>query len=205
MLQVTQRKQLYALFNSLFSFPDQSLVELLESGRLLHQVRPLDDTAQLPELHHERMLESLQVAFTDHFINRREGIPAPPYGSVYLDAGEQLYGPSTQAVAATYQAEGLTLEQSLEPPDYLATELEFLYFLVDREEQALQRRDMALAQTAATRQARFFEHFFVPWVPGFCRRIAADPSTHPLYQWAAALLARFCSVEQEWLTKIVPA
>ncbi|AMV71217.1 molecular chaperone TorD family protein [Desulfuromonas carbonis] len=205
MLHVSQRRQLYAMFSTLFSYPDRVILEQLVSGQLLQPAQLLDQDAQLPKLAGENDLEALQVAFTDLFINRRGGVPAPPYGSVYLDAGEQLHGPSTGEVAQAYQAAGLVFEQSsTEPADFLATELEFLYFLVGKEEQGFERRDLQAAQSAVIRQARFFQRLFAPWIPEFCGRIAAEPSAHPVYAWAAARLACFCATEQEWLTKIAP-
>jgi len=205
MLHVSQRRQLYALFSTLFSYPDRTLLEQLVSGQLLRQARLPDDAEPVPVLAEEQDLEALQVAFTDLFINRRGGVPAPPYGSVYLDAGGQLHGPSTREVAEAYQAEGLVFDQSsTEPADYLATELEFLYFLVGKEEAGFERRELQAARAAVTSQARFFRQFVAPWVPEFCRRLAAEPSAHPFYAWSASRLARFCASEEGWLTRIAP-
>ena len=202
MLNVDQRQQLYALLCALFSYPDRELLEQLASDRLLQTALLLDDMEGPPVVGGERLLEELQVAYTDLFINRRGGVPAPPYGSIYLDPGQQLFGPSTQAVAALYQGEGLVLDQSSEPPDYLPTELEFLYFLVDKEAQGLQRQELAVVQSAMARQARFFGDYLAPWVSEFCRRLRSDPLVHPWYRWSAALLARFCTEEEKLLASI---
>ena len=206
MLHVSQRRQLYALFSTLFSYPDRTMLEQLVSGQLLQPALLLEQAEPLPVLAGEDDLEALQVAFTDLFINRRGGVPAPPYGSVYLDAGAQLHGLSTREVAAAYQTEGLVFEQSsTEPADYLATELEFLYFLVTKEEQGFERRELKAAQAAVAKQARFFRELFLPWVPQFCQRIAAESPAPPFYRWSADRLGYFCTLEQEWLSRVTAA
>ncbi len=199
MLHLSPRQQLYAMFSALFSYPDLELQEQLLSGRLLLPAQHLPGSQPAPELKSDNLLETLQVAFTDLFINRLGGVPAPPYGSVYLDPGQQLHGPSTQAVAAAYQAAGLVLDQTPEPPDFLATELEFLYFLTGQEAPGHQPQEGPAPQSAVAQQACFIEGFVAPWVPEFCRRIVAEPLAHPLYRWSATLLTRFCTAEQERL------
>jgi TorA maturation chaperone TorD len=203
MLHVVDRKDLYAMFCTLFSYPDRELAEQLTAGRLLDPAQRLPGAPAPPQFGGEPLLEALQVSFTGLFVNRLGGVPAPPYGSVYLGKEQQLHGPSTRAVAAAYQGEGLAIEQSCEPPDYLATELEFLYYLVGKEEEGLQRRELAAARSAVAKQHRFFEGFFGPWVEDFCRRIEATAQVHPLYRWAAAALARFCAAERDWLDRAV--
>jgi TorA maturation chaperone TorD len=110
-------------------------------------------------------------------------------------------GQSTLQVAEAYRAEGLSLEGSGEPPDFLPTELEFLYYLVEQEEQALGRKDAAAARALLGRQASFCRTLLHPWMPAFCGRIEADEQTQPFYRWAAGLLREFCRRELEWLER----
>jgi TorA maturation chaperone TorD len=109
-------------------------------------------------------------------------------------------GQTTLHVAEAYRSEGLSLEGSGEPPDFLPTELEFLYYLVEQEEQALVRRS-GPARTAVEHQASFCRTLLHPWMPAFCDRLDTDGQAHPLYRWAAGLLRIFCRQEQEWLEK----
>jgi putative dimethyl sulfoxide reductase chaperone len=81
--------------------------------------------------------------------------------------------------------------------------LEFLYYLVEQEEQSLGRRDLAAARTAVGKQASFCCTLLHPWIPAFCDRLEADEQTHHLYQWAAGLLRGFCRQEHEWLARVV--
>lgn len=200
MLNVADRKLLYAMFAALFSYPDPALMDQLAAGELQAPAQRLPAAPPFPQFPEPPALEDLQVAYTGLFINRLGGVPAPPYGSVYLDDEQQLHGASTRAVAETYQAAGVTLDASTEPPDFLATELEFLYYLVGKEEDAFKRRELAAAQEAVAKQLHFLETFLAPWAGEFCRRVAAA-EPHPFYGWAADALAGFLAAEKEWLNK----
>jgi TorA maturation chaperone TorD len=200
MLHVSERKKLYAFLTRIFSYPDRELTASLQQGEAAEVGRLLPAAPVAPAI--DTSTVELEVAYTDLFINRLGGAPAPPYGSVYLERDERLMGQTTLHVAEDYRSEGLSLEGSGEPPDFLPTELEFLYYLVEQEEQALSRRDLAAARTAVERQASFCRTLLHPWMPSFCDRIEADGQTPPLYRWAAGLLREFCRREQEWLAKV---
>jgi TorA maturation chaperone TorD len=197
MLHVSERKQLYAFLAALFSYPDQDLAAVLEKGEGVKMARLLAGVPLPPAS--EQPLVELETAYTDLFINRLGGAPAPPYGSVYLERDRRLMGQSTLQVAEAYRSVGLALEGCGEPPDFLPTELEFLYFLVEQEEQALGRRNLAEARAAVARQASFCRDLLHPWVPVFCERIQADGKATALYLWGAELLRRFCQEERKWL------
>lgn len=201
MLHVSERKKLYAFLARLFSYPDRELMAALQGGEAAGMARLLPEAPAPPPV--ESSTVELETAYTGLFINRLGGAPAPPYGSVYLERDERLMGQTTLHAAEAYRSEGLSLEGSGEPPDFLPTELEFLYYLVEREEQALRRRDPAAARTALEHQARFCHTLFHPWMPAFCDRLEADDQTHPLYRWAAGLLREFCRQERQWLEKVV--
>jgi TorA maturation chaperone TorD len=201
MLHISERKRLYAFLARIFSYPDRELTAALQDGEAA-EVGGLLLTTPAPPATLSSTIE-LETAYTDLFINRLGGAPAPPYGSVYLERDERLMGQTSLHVAAAYRAEGLSLEGSGEPPDFLPTELEFLYYLVEQEEQALGRRDPAAAHAVLARQADFCRTLLHPWMPAFCVRLETDAQTHPLYRWAAGLLQEFCRVEEEWLERVV--
>jgi TorA maturation chaperone TorD len=145
-----------------------------------------------------RRLDALRAAIAaadpdearaDHvrlFVTGRDGVPAPPYESWYIDG--DLFGPSTRRVEEMYAAQGLArAEEGGEPADYLSTELEFLYFLARHElaARAVGDRDALLAVCDA--QNRFVHAHLGRWVPSFVRRTrAADPG--PVYAAAIDLL-----------------
>jgi TorA maturation chaperone TorD len=199
MLHVRERKRLYAFFARLFSYPDRALAEALAAGEGADAARLLRGK---PAPDGPFPAEELEVAFTGLFLNRLGGAPAPPYGSVYLEPEGRLMGATTRKVNAAYHADGLAVEGSAEPPDYLATELEYLYYLVEQEETAIAARNLAAARAAVGRQREFCKTLLHPWVPVFCRRIEEDEQAHPLYRWGAQQLAAFCRMEGGWLEKV---
>jgi len=197
MLHISQRQRIYAFFAQLFSYPDAELLAELqgktpaELGTLLGAAPPA--TAGLT-------LVELQEVYTGLFISRHGGVPAPPYGSVYLDDG-RLMGASTLVVAECYRAAGLVIDGSTEPADFLATELEYLFFLVGREEAGLRGRDLPAARLATTRQHDFLTNSLLPWLEPFTGRLVAGAAP-PLYCWAAERLLAFCRDEQSWLARL---
>lgn len=202
MLHVNERKRIYAFLVPLFSYPDEELLATLDGDEAGRVARLLPGQPEPPPIEGEDRLQELQVAFTSLFINRQGGAPAPPYGSVYLEEEERLMGTSTLSVGEAYRGEGLASEESVEPPDYLATELEFLYYLVSQEEEVLKTGEVESARTAVRKQADFCRALLHPWIPEFCRRIKEDREPHPFYLWGAGLLERFCREESDWLERI---
>jgi TorA maturation chaperone TorD len=185
MLTLTERKDLCSLLVQLFSYPDAELTRRLAEP----ETASLAARLAVPPLT-EAVTDwtTLEPAYTSLFINRLGGVPAPPYGSIYLDADGQVMGPSSLRVMQSYQNAGLHVD-SPEPPDFLATELEFLYFLADREAAGPD-------EEAARSRTVFFNELLLPWITPFCQRLtAANP--HSFYDWAATLLLAFCRQEEE--------
>lgn len=202
MFHVVQRKALYALLAELFSYPEAQHLVTLGAPETAALAALLD--LKVPAAAIDAPLAELQTAYTSLFINRRGGVPAPPYGSVYLDHAGGLMGETTAKVAEWYAAMGLRQEAGGEPADHLATELEFLFYLVEREEVALERRDPAAARAATLDQARFFAGLFAPWVGQFCSRLCAAEPLHPCYRFAAELFRAFLAGEERWLKALHP-
>ncbi len=198
MLHVTQRKKLYALLSALFTYPNSEVLPNLGEYDSAELQRFFPGCPLMPPVN-EILLPELEASYTDLFINRLGGVPAPPYGSVYLEQEPRLMGASTQQVLAAYQKAGLALEGSPEPPDHLPTELEFLYFLVEQEELALHKGKVETAREFLQQQQSFFQELFTPWIPRFCENILQETIAHPLYRWGACLLREFADSEQKWL------
>lgn len=188
MLTLMERKDLCSLLVQLFSYPDADL-----SARLLEpETSILAARLAIPPLSGlETDWTTLEPAYTSLFINRLGGVPAPPYGSVYLDGDGQVMGPSSLRVMQSYQKAGLTFD-SPEPPDFLATELEFLFYLTNLEASGK-------VEESARARMLFFYELFLPWILPFCQRLtAADP--HRFYLWASTLLQAYCQQEEKRLS-----
>ena len=77
--------------------------------------------------------EALRVEHARLFVGPHK-LPAPPYGSVYLEKGRMVMGRSTVDVVAFYRSEGIHVDdEAAELPDHIAVELEFVHHLIARE------------------------------------------------------------------------
>ncbi len=194
MVKNLDRLPLCNLLCSLFSYPDEDLLRQL--GALCSADLSVPGLALPPTIDlRNQNLESLQTGYTSLFISRLGGVPAPPYGSVYLD-NNRLMGASTRQVEHVYANEGLSVQGAGEPADFLPTELEFLYYLIEQESES-REDDTVKVQALRSKQATFLQQFLLPWIPEFCLRIQQDAQAHPLYVWASRLLSDFIHQENQ--------
>jgi TorA maturation chaperone TorD len=139
-------------------------------------------------------LDDLRVDYTRLFLGVPQAI-APPYGSVWLGGDETLMRDSTMEVLALYREGGFELDDSFrELPDHVAAELEFLYLLLFRENQARRGgRDDEAAATADLRR-RFLHRHLGAWVGPLTAAMRAGAGSL-FFRELAALTDRFVSRE----------
>ncbi len=139
--------------------------------------------------------ESLLVDYARIFLGPTHAI-ASPYGSVWM-GGDGLMQDSSMAVLALYREGGFELDESFrEPPDHVAAELEFLYLLIFRENQALQAgQPEELAAIAGLRRRFVGEHLGV-WIAPFTAAVEAGAQT-AFYRELAKLTNRFVGMEAD--------
>jgi DMSO reductase family type II enzyme chaperone len=118
-------------------------------------------------------------------------VPAPPYGSVYLEDKRQLMGASTMDVRRHYRSIGLDLSQDFnEAPDHICAELEFMHVLVHQAIAAVDAGDHDLLAAAIGRQQAFLERHLGAWVPAFADRVAEHAQTD-FYRLLASVVRGF--------------
>ena len=133
------------------------------------------------------IFQSLEQSYVRLFINSRDGITAPLYASCYeagSTAGEDaaLMGLPAVLMKERFESKGLSLGNHIhEPPDHLAIELEYLYFLLASgwadDKAAL--RDEAVS---------FAADVLLPWVIKFEERLGAVETESRFYQLTTAVL-----------------
>jgi len=117
--------------------------------------------------------EDLLVDYARLFVGPNELI-APPYGSVYLDGKRRVMGDSTMEVVKIYKDEGLAIDENFkEMPDHIAVELEFMYYLIFKEIEALGKSETDKALNFIKTQELFLDKFLKKWVGPFCDKIKA--------------------------------
>jgi len=134
--------------------------------------------------------EELLVEYAGLFVGPYE-LKAPPYGSVYLEGERKVMGDSTLQVVNLYEEAGLVIDQSFkELPDHIAVELEFMYYLIHKEVEALERSEKDKATVLKETRNHFFNRLFSPWVPPFCEKMK-ESTNNPFYINLADCLSTF--------------
>ena len=138
--------------------------------------------------------DSLLVDYSRLFLGPTD-ILAKPYGSVWLGAEETLMQDSTMAVLDLYQEGGFEMdEQFRELPDHIAAELEFLYLLIYRENQALLSGEPEAASAAAGLRKRFLDGHLGCWIGPFTAAVRAGAQS-AFYRELAEITNRFVGME----------
>lgn len=144
--------------------------------------------------------EDLVVSYAKLFVGPDKLI-APPYGSVYLDKERRVMSDSTMEVIETYKEAGLSMDKEFrEVPDHITAELEFMYFLVYREVEALEMSLNDVAFDSMKMQESFFRRFLGQWMLPFCDKIR-EGTDNDFYRALADCVSAFAT---DMLPKDVP-
>ena len=150
----------------------------------------------------EDVLRDISAEYDRLFIGRTGPVEAPPCESAYRErdaAGAVMAsGARTSAVEELYRTYGMQPSLSQRDlPDNIATELEFMCFLTQREAEAWEKGEVETAKELRRAQLRFVEEHLVHWLPNFCGRVQSAARTK-LYLALAGILWEFLAVETHW-------
>ncbi|HSO66989.1 MAG TPA: molecular chaperone TorD family protein [Desulfatirhabdiaceae bacterium] len=137
--------ELLQFFTQLFWNLDDPVRQTIQNGRvmmLVTRILPLISPSSAQEMetvcqmiqenaHSKDVIDMLRDGYVQLFVNDAGKISAPLYESCYESESGTLMGPAAVKMDHRLQAHGLSIQTSgNEPPDHLAVELEFLYFLL---------------------------------------------------------------------------
>lgn len=176
--EVYQRADNYKFLSDCYYLPDEGLMQKVvdiaqtEScfGELSSSVPPLAE------------LELLKVDFAKLFVGPYK-LLAPPYGSVYLEDGK-LIGDSTMDVREWYEKEGLDIVIK-DAPDHISMELEFMYFLITKQIEAIKDSNLQEVQLNLKKQSSFLQTHLARWLPGFAENMQQNAETEFYVQLSA--------------------
>ena len=167
----TARMDVYKGLSVCYALPETGLITQLKE--LERQLVFLGSDAFAPavlmrsELQRTENLEKLKVEFARLFIGPYR-LAAPPYGSIYLEGKRKIMGDSTIDVRRRYRDSGLTLSENFKDvPDHIAAELEFMYFLVSNEIDAIRSEQLDEGSETLYRQGSFLADHLGAWIGGF--------------------------------------
>lgn len=171
----------YKTFSECYYPPDDELIKKLTNldesmSELAKNAREVND------------IKLLKIDFSRLFLGPFK-LPAPPYGSLYLEKSGMTMGESTIDAKARYREEGLDITFK-EAPDHIAIELEFMYFLIFREIEAQEQSDTASAERFFEKQKSFLSEHLGAWISEFTDTVEANAQT-PLYKNLARLTKSF--------------
>ena len=174
----TFRSDVYKLLAECYYPPDKALsgkiVDLVEKlGLVCPPARKAINGADQHVLKAEN-LEDLTVDFARLFVGPYN-VPAPPYGSVYMEPGRRIMGNSTLDVVKRYRHSGLDMAEDFkDAPDHIAVELEFMHFLIIKELEAAGQGDVDRLGSCLLSRQSFLEDHLGAWVSEFAGNVDAN-------------------------------
>lgn len=158
---------------------------------------------RLGEAFSAERLDDLLLDYTRFFLGPND--IAQPYGSVWLSGEKILMQGSTMAVLQLYREGGFEIDEDFrELPDHIAVELEFLYLLIYRENQAQQVGEADALRSTASQRKRFLDEHLGAWIGPFTAAVKAGAKS-AFYRELAELTNRFVRLEAGgWEAPIVP-
>lgn len=186
---ICQRADICKFLSECYYLPDEQLMgkvaEIAQSdaffAELTDHIPPTVD------------LESLRVDYSRLFVGPYK-LLAPPYGSVYLE-DNRLMGESTMDVKSCYEAEGLDIVLK-EAPDHITMELEFVYYLITKQAQAIENADLQMAEAYKHKQLTFLSSHLSRWLTGFSENVQKNAQTD-FYKTLARLTELFIQKDMD--------
>lgn len=169
--QETDRQDIYKNLANFYRLPEKATLTNLDT--LLEQLSNLNSEAasyiscMQTELDQGCDLEILRIEHTRLFIGPYS-LPAPPYGSVYMENERKVMGDSSMDAKKRYQSFGIDISDSIkEVPDHISVELEFMFFLIYKEIESIQSNLPEQAQEILYHQKSFLTDHLNMWVADF--------------------------------------
>lgn len=170
----TARMDIYKGLSTCYTIPEIDFGARLE--KLERHLAFLSSNAFAPavllqkELRPEN-LEKLQAEFARLFIGPYR-LAAAPYGSIYLEGKRKIMGDSTIDVRQRYLDCGLDISENFkDAPDHVAAELEFMYFLITKEINAILSEQLEEGAESLYRQKSFLTDHLGCWIVDFSQNI----------------------------------
>jgi TorA maturation chaperone TorD len=145
-------------------------------------------------------LESLKVDYARLFVGPYT-LTAPPFGSVYLEGKRLIMGNSTVDAQKRYRQAGLDMAEGFrEAPDHITVELEFMYFLIFKEIEAVKQSDIQSFQYYLKEQQFFLKDHLNGWRSEFTDNVIAYSETE-FYKALAKFTAIFIQQDLQRVKK----
>jgi len=209
-VQAYERENIYRLLSALcLRPPSDTLIDMIRKGSILSifscgEEGDSEDTSWRLEMKEfvktagtiPNLKEELEAEHTSLFV-----LPGGvlPHEAVYLDKEKRLGGRVTISVKQFYDKAGASiLQDSINMPDHIGMELEFMSFLCRMEGELLERADLAALQECIRLQYEFLQEHLLQWVFQ-CSKKILELSRYGFYNAIAHLLTDFMEGEREYV------
>jgi DMSO reductase family type II enzyme chaperone len=196
------------LAGSLVAAFRESLQVLPEARVFEEKMAAMDEFGEEHRSKNGRDFRSLlRTEYTHLFIGPGH-LPCPPYESVYrVDVPAQerglVMGRATVDVVQRYQQAGLNIASSHKDlPDHVGTELEFMYYLCQKEAEAWEKGNAGQAQEWLEMQQGFLKEHLGKWIPAFCEAVEKEANVR-IYGDLAALVRDHVALEIDRVDSLV--
>jgi putative dimethyl sulfoxide reductase chaperone len=200
--KLLNRAECYRLLSICFSEPDRSWYD---KEQIPEQLNHAFNNLNSPAKKYSRLMadsltglnfNDLLTEYSRLFLGPFKTL-APPYGSFYIDKGEQLMQESTVQVKNFYIYNGLQFSDDIkEIPDHITIELEFIYYLLYKEYEILLNDSTENAVNLIRSRREFFVNFFYLFAEKFSKRIL-ESTSNEFYTNLARSLQAFIRSEYE--------
>lgn len=200
----TAREDLCRFLSACFYEPGPEFAEENLFGSMLvaaTRVHPdlAEPARKLGEAFAAQDLETLLVDYTRLFLGPMKAL-ASPYGSSWLSAPAQTEDNPPLAVLDLYGAGGFDIdEEFMDLPDHVAVELEFLYLLTFKSNEARQAGQTDELLAAEQLERRFLSEHLGAWIGPFAAAVKAGAETE-FYRQLAELTERFVRLKEASLS-----
>lgn len=178
------------------AFQEENVFTRMADGLKLLQTDSAGMAEMMEASFHENGVEKLLLDYSRLFLGPF-AILAKPYGSVYLDGEKVVMGESTLELQELYRRGGFELAEDFkEMPDHIAAELEFLYLLIFKENEARQTGDSEQLDRLSELKREFLDNHLGRWLFSFTAAISKGAETI-FYQQLALLTEAVVRLEME--------
>lgn len=181
LLREKARGESFRLLSECYNLPTEAL-----SQTLTNMVLEVDRISSAAALYADRMkkavenlddLQPLRVDYAKLFVGPYE-LLAPPYGSVYIEGERKIMGDSTVEARNVYRRAGVDISRDFyDTPDHIVAELEFMYFLIFKEVEALGESGVGRATDFLNQQRTFLMNHLCAWVSEFTEKVEEVAAT----------------------------
>jgi len=183
--------------SAIFWGPDENRCEEMFNGNYFAALKELKSQLQFdpPDTPHnlvalinsfqdsKALYDTLEETYVRLFVSSKDGITAPLYHSCYEFDNAPLMGRPALLMRENFRNKGLALSTQInEPPDHLAIEIEYLYFLLQKG--WADNKESYIAEAIA-----FIDDELRKWVGIFREKLAADPNAKFYFLTASILCA----------------